>query len=90
VFSDKREHPAIADARVLAMGLCCAQDVPICIVARAFKRTWQTVYGAEEHCSRRYQASKRFRAEWDALATAVAAKSAALKPAPEIDRKGGE
>ena len=43
MFSKKRENPTIAATRVLCMGLCCALDIPICIVARAFDRQWHTV-----------------------------------------------
>ena len=81
VMSPRRETPAIAEARVLAMGLCCALDVPICIVARAFDRRWHTVYGAEESCSKRYKRSEGFRREWETMSTAV------LKQALEHGKK---
>ena len=82
MFSKKRENPTIAATRVLCMGLCCALDVPICIVARAFDRRWHTVYGAEESCARRYKNSKVFRKEWDSIVATVE-KSIGLK-SPEV------
>jgi chromosomal replication initiation ATPase DnaA len=86
MFSKKRENPTIAAARVLSMGLCCALDVPICIVARAFDRRWHTVYGAEESCSRRYKRSEGFRKEWNAIVATVE-KSPALKTTHSAGRK---
>jgi hypothetical protein len=74
MISLDRGTPAAADARVLAMGLCCALEVEQFIVARAFNRDWATIYSAQVRCSSLYgrKANKAFRKEWDELFSAVA------------------
>lgn len=67
LFSKKRGNNATARARVLAMGLCCALDLPQYMVARAFQRTWATVFCAEQRCSKLYKKDPEFRKEWDRL-----------------------
>lgn len=67
LFSPHREAEKVAGARVLAMAVCAAQGVPLCHIARAFGRTWATVYSAEQSCARRYRHSAAFREEWDEL-----------------------
>lgn len=48
ILSASRERPEVADARVLAMAVCCAAGVPPATVAKVFGRTWQTVDSARE------------------------------------------
>lgn len=67
IFDKERGTNAASAARVLAMGLCCALEIPQYMVARCFKRTWPTVYSAEQRCSKLYRESAKFRREWDAL-----------------------
>ncbi len=67
IFSRRRECERVASARTLAMAACAAAGVPLCHVARAFSRTWETVYSAETNCSRRYRTSAGFRREWQQL-----------------------
>ncbi|MCU0751549.1 MAG: hypothetical protein MUC40_00700 [Akkermansiaceae bacterium] len=67
LFADGRGTNEVSAARVLALGMCCACDVPQYIVARAFRRTWQTVFSAEIRCSKLYREKAEFRKEWDDL-----------------------
>lgn len=67
LFSAGRESDAVSAARVLAMGLCCALEVPQFMVARAFARDWATIHSAEKRCSKLYRDRAGFRKEWDAL-----------------------
>jgi len=69
LFNPNRGHPQVAKARALAMALCVELDVPHHLVARAFDRSWATVYSAVTNCSRKYfdAANTAFRAEWDTL-----------------------
>lgn len=62
-----RESERVASARSLAMAACAAVGVPLCHVARTFRREWQTVWSAEGMASRRYQNSASFRAEWNKI-----------------------
>jgi hypothetical protein len=70
LFSPDRGNDAVSSARVLAMGLCAALEVPQFIVARAFSRNWATVYSAEVRCSTLYRKNAKFRKEWDTLVAA--------------------
>ena len=70
LFSPDRGCDATSAARVLAMGLCTALDIPQFLVARAFSRNWATVYSAEVRCSTLYRKSPTFRTEWDTLVDA--------------------
>lgn len=67
LFAIERGSPAVASARVLAIGLCTALDVPQFIVAKAFSRNWATIYKAEIRCSTLYRTNPKFRKEWDKL-----------------------
>ncbi len=67
MFRKDRGSNQVSAARVFAMGLCCAMEVPQFIVARAFGRDWASVFSAEKRCSKLYRESATFRREWDAL-----------------------
>lgn len=71
ILCPDRGCPAIASARVLAMGICTALEVPQFHVAKAFSRTWATIYSAEVRCSELYRESPAFRKEWDDLMKAT-------------------
>jgi hypothetical protein len=72
LFDSGRGTNAASSARVLAMGLCCALDIPQYMVARSFRRSWATVFLAEKRCSKLYRESARFRKEWDSISEACA------------------
>lgn len=67
LFLTRRESEKVASARSLAMAACGAVGVPLCHIARAFGRQWQTVHSAEMQASRRYRNSANFRVEWDKI-----------------------
>lgn len=67
LFLMRRESERVAGARSVAMAACCAVGIPICHIARAFGRQWNTVHSAEMQASRRYRNSASFRAEWDKI-----------------------
>lgn len=67
LFLRQRESETVARARTLAMAACCSVGVPLCHVARAFGRQWQTVYSAEKQAARRYRNSSVFRRQWDTI-----------------------
>ena len=67
LFLRRRESETVASARSLAMAACCSVGVPLCHIARAFGRQWQTVYSAEMQASRRYRNSAVFRHQWDTI-----------------------
>lgn len=71
LFAPERGNNATASARVLAMGLCCAMDVPQYMVARAFRRSWATIFCAEVRCSKLYKSDAAFRKEWDRLSKSI-------------------
>lgn len=66
-FTPGRGSKRQADARVLAMAICCAMDIPQYMVARAFSRSWASVFAAEKRASKKYRESAEFRKEWDNL-----------------------
>lgn len=65
MLNGTREIERIASARSMAMAACVAVNVPLCHVARVFKRQWATVYQAEAIACRRYRNSANYRREWD-------------------------
>lgn len=66
-FTPGRGSKRQADARVLAMAICCAMEIPQYMVARAFSRSWASVFAAEKRASKKYRESAEFRKEWDNL-----------------------
>ena len=68
MFVGEWKRDRVSAARTLAMGICGSMGVPVCHIARAFGRTWATVYSAEMTCSRQYRKSSEFRKEWDRIA----------------------
>lgn len=48
LFAAERGSPEVAAARVLAMAICCAANIPMSVVGKAFDRRWQTVDSARQ------------------------------------------
>lgn len=48
IMDAERGSPQVAAARVLAMAVCCAANIPMHVVGRAFGRKWQTVDSARQ------------------------------------------
>lgn len=48
ILDPERGSPAVAAARVMAMAVCCAANIPMHVVGRVFSRTWQTVDSARQ------------------------------------------
>lgn len=67
ILLTQRESERVASARSMAMAACVAVGVPLCHVARAFRRDWATVWVAEVRASRQYQNSANYRTEWDKI-----------------------
>ncbi|RYD21746.1 MAG: hypothetical protein EOP88_10370 [Verrucomicrobiaceae bacterium] len=76
ILSTERGCRKISGARGLAMALCAALDVPHFLIARAFSRSWASVYSAEVRCSALYHQDPAFRQEWDSHIKACSEEAA--------------
>ena len=64
VYFHPKESTAATEARDLAMALCGAVEVPLCLVARLFSQPWAMVWEAENRIASRCLEHEAMGEEW--------------------------
>ena len=79
VYYHPKENAGTAEARELAMALCSAVEVPLCVVARLFVQPWAMVWEAEERTAVRRLADDRISKEWGSYLSQIGVKAPPTK-----------